>query len=272
MGLPAARKTDNTSHWFGSEITVPCAANTEIEGLPAARITDTNHCKWLLHDPNKICSGSETVLIEGRWASRKTDESLCSATITMGAANVEIGGPTLKFKARNNTMVAISDETKTMYILSWLEFSGPDASADYAARAEAQIENMWSGTTTIDGETYNVEVDVTSRYGDGTPTDGYDQIIVDDTYGRSNQALYGEGDGHQSSTDADAESYVAAHEYGHSLGIVDEYHDEPGKGSVPNDPSKTNNIMAETWVGSDGVHPHPYPDHYETILENYGVR
>lgn len=244
-------------------------------------MTDTNDCKCPVHVPNPVAWGSETVIIEGRFASRKTDQSLCTGEITQGAANVEIGGPTLKFKARTgilggqragNTMVAISEETKNIYILSFLEYSGPDASPEYAARAEQQIEQMWGGrTATINGETYNVNVDVTTRVqGPGdSPTPGYDPIIVDDSTSRSNQTLFGNGPGHQTSTDADPGNYVAAHEYGHSLGLDDEYHDTPS-GSVPNDPSKVNNIMSQTWP-TGGVDPHPYNDHYETILSNYGL-
>ncbi len=290
--LPAARKTDDTSHASGSEITVPCAAKTEIEGLPAARVTDTNDCKQLLHVPNPLVWGSETVLIEGKFASRKTDQSLCTGEVTMGAATVDIGGPTLKFKAHpgwfpgsraGNSLVAISTETKNIYILSFLEYSGPNASADYAARAEAQIEAMWGGrTTTINGETYTVNVDVTSQYRPpgSSPTDGYDQIIVDDSTTRSNQMLYGNGDGHQTSSDANPGNYVAAHEYGHSLGLEDEYHDTyswqwgwppvKNNGSVPNDPTKVNNIMSQTWP-SGGQDPHPYDDQYQQILNNYGL-
>lgn len=285
--LPAARKTDDTQHWWGSEITVPCAANTDIEGLPAARVTDTNECKCPFHVPNPVAWGSETVLIEGKFASRKTDQSLCTAEITMGAANVEIGGPTLKFKAHmgtlggqraGNTLVAISTETHNIYILSFLEYSGPDASADYAARSKAQIEAMWGGTTTINGETYNVNVDVATnvRGAGDAATPGYDQILVDASTTRANQSLFGNGDGHQVPTSADPGNYVAAHEYGHSLGLPDEYHDTYNPdgsfaGSVPNDPTKVNNIMAQTWPDAAGVNPHPYPDQYQQILTNYGL-
>jgi uncharacterized Zn-binding protein involved in type VI secretion len=280
--LPAARKTDDTSHFFASEITGPCAVDMEIEGLPAARVTDMTHCTNLLHVDNPIVWGSETVTIGGFFAARKTDQTLCTSEITTGAANVLIGGPTLKFKAHTgwlpgsragNSLVAVSAETKTIYVLSFLEYSGPDASPEYAARAEAQIEAMWSGRTTmIDGVEYTTNVDVrTTVRGDGDPaTPGYDQIIVDDSTPRSNQMLYGNGDGHQTSSDADAGNYVAAHEYGHSLGLGDEYHDTPA-GSVPNDPAKVNNIMSQTWP-SGGVDPHPYDDHYEQILDNYGLK
>lgn len=291
--LPAARKTDDTSHASGSEITGPCAVHMEIEGLPAARVTDMTTCNNLVHVDNPIAWGSETMTIGGLFASRKTDQTLCTSEITTGAANVLIGGPTLKFKAHpgwlpgsrsGNSLVAISTETKNIYILSFLEYSGPDASARYAADAEAQIEAMWGGrTTTIDGEVYTVNVDVrTTVRADGDPaTPGYDQIIVDDATTRSNQMLYGNGDGHQKSTDADPGNYVAAHEYGHSLGLGDEYHDEyewqwgwpPRKnnGSVPNDPTKVNNIMSQTWP-SGGVDPHPYDDQYDQILDNYGLK
>jgi hypothetical protein len=232
-------------------------------------------------------------MIEGFFAARKTDQSLCTGEISMGSDTVEIGGPTLKFVARpgwlpgsraGNSLVAISAETKNIYILSFLEYSGPNASAEYAARAEAQIEAMWGDRTcVIDGETYTVNVDVTTRVRDASApaTDGFDQIIVDDSTGRSSQYLFGDGPGYQTSSDADPGNFTAAHEYGHSIGIDDEYHDTfewqwgwPPRtftGSVPNDPSKVNNIMS-TVQASGGVDPHPYDDHYEQVLEDYGLR
>jgi uncharacterized Zn-binding protein involved in type VI secretion len=279
--LPAARRTDHTSHARGSNIAAPCASNTEIETLAAARVADSNDCRRLSHVTNRILWGSEYVLIEGKWASRETDQSVCGGVISSAAQDVEIGGPTLMFKMRTrnppgsthgNTMVAISEESKTIYMVSFLEYSGPNASTEYAAKAQSNIEGTWGGrTTTINGQQYSVEVQVNVRVRaePANPTPGYDQIRVDDTTPRSNQTLFGDGLGNQTSKDADPNTWVAAHEYGHSLGLQDEYHDTP-TGSVPNDPTKINNIMSQTWPDSNRNPPHPYDDQYQSILNNYG--
>jgi hypothetical protein len=195
-----------------------------------------------------------------------------------------IGGPTLEFRvhqtakswltgtAAGNTMVAVSSHSKTIYILSFLEYSGPNASQQYAADAKAQIEAMWGGqTATINGVTYNVNVQVNTqvRNASDPATPGYDQINVDSAVTRADQYLYGDGGGNQNPSNVAPSSYVAAHEYGHSLGLPDEYVDTP-TGSQPIDPSKTNNIMSQTWPDASGNPPHPYNDHYEAILNNYG--
>jgi hypothetical protein len=174
---------------------------------------------------------------------------------------------------RGHSMVAISKDTKNIYILSFLEFFGRSASQDFADRAKAQIEKMWGNKlANVNGENYKVNVQVeTSVRGVGdAATPGYDQVSVDPANGRPNQALFGDGVGQQVPNAADANNYVAAHEYGHSLGLQDEYHDTPA-GSVPNDPSKVNNIMAQTWPGANGTPPGPYSDQYDNILHNYGL-
>jgi uncharacterized Zn-binding protein involved in type VI secretion len=288
VGGVAGAIAGSSPTFIGGQIFGPCSPNVLIEGLKGARLTDLNKCN--LHPQNQIISACETVRYGSLMAARQTDNSVCSGVITKGAEHTLLGGPTVQFHvhqtlwgrltgtASGNTLVGVSESSKTMYIVSSLEYSGDGASAQYAADAKAQIEGMWGGrTANINGQPYNVDVTVNTAYrGPGDPaTTGYDQVNVGAGTGRSNQSLYGDGPGQQYGTDANANStnpptYVAAHEYGHSLGLPDEYHDTPS-GSVPNDPSKTNNLMAQTWPGADGNPPHPYDDHYQSIWNNYGL-
>jgi hypothetical protein len=169
-----------------------------------------------------------------------------------------------------NSKVTVDREKHTIEIESFLEYSGPDATDAYAKNAKKQIEKAWSGKHTIDGVEYTVVVKVTTSVNaTGKPTPGYDPIIVDSKTARANQRMYGAGPGHQNPKDADETRLVVAHEYGHSLGVNDEYHDTE-TGSVPNDPTKKNNLMAQTWPDDKGVMPHPYPNQYDAILKNYG--
>lgn len=158
-----------------------------------------------------------------------------------------------------------------MYIVSYLEYHGPDATQAYADAAKKQIEDTWSRQTTVDGKPVDVRVQVNTNVNPtGEPTPGYDRINVDGKTGRSNQQLGG-GQGNQNPADISGKEIVAAHEYGHTLGINDDYTDQPNGGSVP-DPAKTQNlkrnIMAQTWPDETGQMPQAYPEHYEEMLRN----
>lgn len=267
----AARLTDPTDH--GGTVSAPGCATVHIKSLAAARVGDQHVCP--AHVGGPIVRGVRDVTFGSQFASRATDTALCPApnAITSGAVDVFIGGATLDFHVSGrggNTLVAVDPETKTVYIESFLEYSGPDATQAYADHAENEIENTWSGTMTRDGEQYRVQTNVhTSVNTSGTPTPGYDPIIVDSSTNRMNQTLFGAGDGHQTPAAADPTRRRIAHEYGHTLGLPDEYHDTP-TGSAPDDPSKKNNIMAETWADPAGTMPHPHQDHYDTVLNSYG--
>ena len=66
--------------------------NVLINGLPAARATDQESCH-----SGKIAQGSQTVGINGLAAARVGDKTTCGAVISLGSANVLIGGPTGTF-------------------------------------------------------------------------------------------------------------------------------------------------------------------------------
>jgi len=90
----AARLFEITSH--PGIIVGPGATNVLINGMPAVRVEDNHTC--LLpplagpHPPNKIVSGSATVLIAGKPAARQLDWTGCGAQIVTGSFNVLIGG------------------------------------------------------------------------------------------------------------------------------------------------------------------------------------
>lgn len=268
----AARLTDPCIH--GGAVTGPGCATVLTSKLKAARVGDQHMCP--AHVGGPIVQGSQSVKIGGQFASRVLDQALCAGptdAISKGARTVIIGGPTLTFHASGhggNTLVAVDPMTKTVYIESFLEYSGPDATQAYADHAEQEIESTWAGTMQRGADTYQVQVNVNASVNtSGTPTPGYDPIVVDASTSRMNQSMYGNGPGLQTPAAANPSRRRIAHEYGHTLGLSDEYHDTP-TGSAPNDPSKLNNIMAETWPDSTGTMPHPHQDHYDHILTDYG--
>lgn len=173
-----------------------------------------------------------------------------------------------------NTTVQVDRKNKKVIIRSKLEYSGPDASQAYADHARAEIEKTWKGTVQVDGETYTVETHVdTVVTPTGPPTPGYDQIVVDKTTNRMTQSLYGAGPGSQTPDAADPNRRRISHEYGHTLGLPDEYHDDPTTGAaVKDDPAKLNNIMAETWPDDSGKMPYPHEDQFQQVLKNYGCK
>lgn len=276
----AARLNDGTSH--GGVITAIGRADVLVGSKPAARVGDQHLCPAMdgskPHVGGPVVRGVRDVKIGGQFASRATDTALCkgpTAFIVCGAPDVLIDGSALDFHPSGNggnSLVAVDPETKTIFIESFLEYRGPGATQAYADAAKRNIEETWGGTCKRNGETYDVQVNVhTTVNPSGPPTPGHDPIVVDAATARANQALFGDGEGHQNPKDASPPNRVAAHEYGHSLGLNDEYHDPPGGGSsIPNDPSKKQNIMAQTWPDPDGKLPHPHQDHYDKILHNYG--
>ncbi len=170
-----------------------------------------------------------------------------------------------------STNISINDADKTIHINTKMEFSGPDASEEYAKAAKKQIEEAWSGKMTRNGEEYKVIVTIDAKSNKtGKPTSGYDQIIVDKKNNRMSQTLFGGGPGYQTPEAANDKTRPRriAHEYGHTLGLKDGYTDVKGKGSTPVDPTKKNDIMSETWPDKNGILPHPHQDHYEKVLSN----
>lgn len=153
-----------------------------------------------------------------------------------------------------------------------LQYTGKDASQAYADAAKKQIEQ--SGQAQCNGEGYKVQTTVNTLVSPNGPrNDSYDNVIVDSSTNRMNQSLFGNGDGHQTpaaATDAGRPGRIA-HEYGHTLGLPDDYHDTP-TGSVPNDPNRKNDIMTQTWPSADGTLPRPDQGHYDQIPRNNGYR
>jgi uncharacterized Zn-binding protein involved in type VI secretion len=275
--LPHARVSDKTlcDHGTG-DIKLPCCLSVKAAMQSSARFADRAKCPA---EPDTIREGASTVLIGGLPASRQSDATYHTGVITTGLTSVKIGGPKITGRQLSNdsgptnNYVAYDPVAGRLFIVSYLEYHGPDATQAIADRSKEQIERVWSGATTIDGRPVQVTVQVnTSVNPSGTPTPGYDRINIDGTVTRANQTLGG-GPGNQTPADVNGTNLVPAHEYGHTLGIEDQYKDTP-TGSVP-DPTKTSNtqynLMAQTWNDPDGTPPHPYPEHYETLLGNVGL-
>jgi len=159
------------------------------------------------------------------------------------------------------------------------EFYGTGASQSYADRATDQINDVWSGKTKLKGEDYTVDCQVTGRYRDqdAPPNPMANQIqVVQSTQPREvtddsdppNQPLYGQGPGYQHSDDLRGRQ-TAAHEFGHSMGLDDEYKEGPrrpdGKRGVTF-PCGANDTMCHSNQGNK-----PTPANYDSLITGKGL-
>lgn len=275
--LPMSREHDGTFCQFhrAQAIASP-SENVRAERQQAARFADRTTCL------DAVLSGASNVLVNSLPAARLSDQTAHGARLLAGAANVFVSSEIVVGKQLinddgelSNNFVAYDPKHGRLFVVSYLQYSGPDTSAAYAEAARKDIETMWSGRHNVRGKPTDIVVKANVVSG-GAPQPGYDQISVDKKLDRANQTLGG-GSGEQHPTDdiATPDLHVPAHEYGHTLGIRDQYMDVPGKGSVP-DPTKTtntkDNIMVQTWKDrATGNQPHPYPEHYEEMLDRAGL-
>jgi len=97
MGPPAARVLDfhvcpmltgGVPH-VGGPIAPPTQATVNINGIPAARMSDPAVCQG---PPDTIAKGSATVNICGKPAARLGDATAHGGAIMLGSPNVNIGG------------------------------------------------------------------------------------------------------------------------------------------------------------------------------------
>jgi hypothetical protein len=106
-----------------------------------------------------IAIGSSGCLIGNLLAARVGDATVHGGLITVGAGKVFIGEApgNVELISRGNTYLIVDHTNHRIVMVGVQEFNGEGASPEYAERAAQQINETWSGQTTFDGETYNVE-------------------------------------------------------------------------------------------------------------------
>lgn len=219
----------------GGPVASPGEPTVLIGGSAAARYSDMATCVGPI---DAISMGSPTVFIGKLPASRLTEVTEHKGVVVTGFPPVLIGDPPpwVTVVRRGKILVIVNSKEHTIRIVGVQEFKGDGASDAYVKKATDCINKTWSGPTTLNGEPYNVDCMVTGRK-TGNPADPLaNEINVKQTSDPpsvttrndpSTQSLWGNGPGQQHSTDADGGVVVPAHEFGHSMGLADEYREGP---------------------------------------------
>lgn len=154
------------------------------------------------------------------------------------SATVSCGKPNPEVVKRGNVTLTVDRVKKTITIDGMQEYYGDGADQSYSDRATKEINDTWSGPAKFEAMDYTVTSNIkgTVRKETDRATSGTNQIhVVKTTHPSSvtrqqdpaNQSLYGKGPGYQHSTEDDDGGLTIAHEFGHSMGLKDEYTEGP---------------------------------------------
>lgn len=262
----------------GGPIVAPGEPHVQIEGQAAARFTDTVTCVGAL---DAVAFGSPTVFIGGLLAARKGDESEHGGAITAGAETVKIGyGPMGISMVRRGKIWIIIDRVKHTITMNGLqEFSGPGASEEYARNATDTINTTWSGPTTIDGQPYEVVSQIQGRQRDSNAPENPSANQITVAHATESRDVLSNKDpahqqlsgprGYQHDNECDNGDVTAAHEFGHSMGIKDEYTENfrlPWQDRNLTRNSPPGSLMAYSEAGSK-----PTPANMKGLVDGTGV-
>lgn len=190
------------------------------------------------------------------------------------------GKPNPEVVKRGNITLTVDRDKKTITMDGTQEFYGDGADQAYADRATKEINDTWSGPTTFEGEKYEVKSNIKGqvRKESDPATKGTNQIHVVKTTDPAsvtrqkdpaNQSLYGKGPGYQHSTEDDDGGLTIAHEFGHSMGLKDEYTEGPRNADGTRSVVRTGpkgGLMGYIDKGSK-----PTPDNINSLITGCGL-
>ncbi len=259
----------------GGPILPPCSMTVSVTQMPAARLADMAVCAG---PPDAISKGSSGCLINNLLAARLGDPTTHGGTVVLGAPTVIIGEAigNVTMVRRGNVYIIVNRDLHVITMVGVQEFSGTGASQAYADSATASINSTWSGPTTFEGSPYTVESRITGRNGSGNPMATQVDVVhttdpasVHRQSDPANQPFYGRTPGHQHDTEDDDGGLTRAHEFGHSMGLNDEYREGP------RNPDGTRSIVrtgpAGGLMGYIDPGSRPTPDNFNSLITGNGL-
>ena len=281
---PAARLTDPhicpavtviVPH-VGGPISGPGAPTVQIGGLPAARVTDMATC---VGPPDAVVSGGFTTMLGGLPAARLTDSTVHGGMVVAGLPTVLIGDapPGVTVVRRGNMFIIVDRNTHRITMVGVQEFSGDATQAGVDAAMQA-INSTWSGTTTFEGQPYVVDSMVQGRlHTDGSANNPLaNQVVVSHTTltpAQHKQQDPANVDGnnvtHIHDNEDDGGTLTVPHEFGHTMGLPDEYREGPRNADGTRSLVRTGppgGLMGYIDPGSK-----PTPDNYNSLITGNGL-
>ncbi len=281
MPKPAARVNDfhicPVGSHVGGPVTTPGDPTVMIGNAAAARYSDMAQCTGATA-PDALSMGSPTVVIGKLLAGRLGETTEHGGTVLVGFPTVLIGEPppSVTVVRRGNILIVTDRDAHTIMMVGVQEFSGDGASEEFVKGATASINKTWSVRTEFEGSPYQVDCMITGRIAGDLKNPLANQIHVVNTSvppdvnarrDPSHQPLYGKHPGYQHNTDQDDGWLSAAHEFGHSMGLKDEYKELP-----PIDGDRQ--IVHTGPPGGLMGYPtasHPTPDNFGSLITGNGL-
>jgi uncharacterized Zn-binding protein involved in type VI secretion len=281
---PAARLTDlhvcpllTPNPHVGGPVTSPGAPTVLIGNLAAARVTDMATC---VGPPDAILSGGFTTLIGGLPAARMTDLTVHVGSVVAGFPTVLIGDapPSVTVVRRGNIFIIVNRDTKTITMVGVQEFSGDGASQAFVDACTAAINSTWSGTTTFEGSPYTVTCMIQGRlHTDGSANNPLaNQVIVSKTTmtpseHKQKDPAHVDGNNvtHIHNNEDDGGTLTVPHEFGHTMGLPDEYTEGPRNPDGTRSITQTgppNGLMGHINSGAK-----PTPDNHNSLITGNGL-
>lgn len=218
----------------GGPIASPGEPTVQIGGLPAARVSDVTTC---VGPPDAPSEGGFTTLIGRMPAVRILDPTVHGGKVMAGFPTVEIGDapPGVTVVRRGNVFLIVDRSTKMIYMVGVQEFSG-DASPAFVAAATAAINSTWGGPTSFEGSTFTVDSMISGRVlAPGAPASPLaNPVVVSHTtlapnVHKNTDPAHVDPNGvtHVHDNEDAGGTLTIPHEFGHTMGLPDEYTEGP---------------------------------------------